>query len=110
MRSIVFFFAHTLGGLSRFLVLVELAEENAVSHLDNSLPIVKLYPKGQQGKLVVIRLVDIICNVGLVKSRNARTYSVVSHHIFKECLSSNAVGGINTGHLNIISKVSLLYE
>jgi hypothetical protein len=100
--SVVLFFEHKLGDESRFLVLVDLAEQNSVSDIDTARPMVKLFCTEANRRLAVVRFEDIICNVGLVKTTTDRCYSVISHHIFKESLSGSSSGGISPGSLSNI--------
>lgn len=73
-----------------FLALVELAAENSVSTVDKTIPVAKFNKNSRQNKYCIIRLEDIVCSIGLLKTLNSSALSIITHHIFKTDLSLTA--------------------
>lgn len=75
------------------MALVELAKENSTSKLDKSIPKVKFNANSSNNssnKYCVVKLEDIFCSVGLLKTAVKDWYSVISHHVFIKDLSLTA--------------------
>ena len=86
--AITFFFEALVQGIKKFLVLIDVAEVHDVVEYDRFMAKIALRRPGQH-KYVICRFEDIVCSVGLVRYCQAeRNYKVISHHIFKEPLTS----------------------
>lgn len=88
--SILFFVEHHVQQEVFFLALVEMASSNSVSNIDKTIPITKYTHDTQTNKYCLIRLEDIVCKVGLLRTVGSSSFSVISQHIFKEDLNNTA--------------------